>query len=95
MLEELLVNIPLVEALEKMSVYAKFMKELVTKKRTMSFEPVDNVHHCSTIVFHSLVEKKEDPGAFMIPSTNGSSNFAKALCNLGTSINLMLLTIYR
>ncbi|XP_049360826.1 uncharacterized protein LOC125825538 [Solanum verrucosum] len=60
-------------ALEQMPGYAKFMKDLVTKKRA----------------------KKEDPGAFTISCTIGSIKFAKALCDLGASINLMPLAIYK
>lgn len=48
-LKHMTVNMPLVEALELMSCYAKFMKNIVTKKRTMSYEPVDNIHHCNAI----------------------------------------------
>ena len=33
MLKELYINVPLVETLEQMSGYAKFMKDLVTMKR--------------------------------------------------------------
>ncbi|XP_019251364.1 PREDICTED: uncharacterized protein LOC109230307 [Nicotiana attenuata] len=35
-----------------------------------------------------------DPGSFSIPCTIGSYAFAKALCDLGASINLMPLAIY-
>ncbi|XP_016554869.1 uncharacterized protein LOC107854373 [Capsicum annuum] len=38
--------------------------------------------------------KKADPGAFTIPYTIGSLDFTKALCDLGTSINLMPLAVY-
>ena len=34
MLKKLSINVPLIEALEQMPGYAKFMKELVTKKRS-------------------------------------------------------------
>ncbi|XP_055835166.1 uncharacterized protein LOC129903644 [Solanum dulcamara] len=47
MLKELFVNILLVKALEQMPDYAKFMKDLVAKKKTDTFEPVDNLNHCS------------------------------------------------
>ncbi|XP_015161998.1 uncharacterized protein [Solanum tuberosum] len=93
MLRQLSVNIPLVEALEKILGYAKFMKDLVIKKRAVSFELIDNIHHCSVIASRSLVRKNKDPGAFTIPCTIGSFVFAKALCDLGASINLMLLAI--
>ncbi|XP_070049374.1 uncharacterized protein [Nicotiana tomentosiformis] len=37
----------------------------------------------------------EDPGAFTIPCTIGSADFAKALCDLGASINLMPFTVFK
>ncbi|KAK4717956.1 hypothetical protein R3W88_016294 [Solanum pinnatisectum] len=43
----------------------------------------------------SLVQKKEDSGAFTISCTIGSIEFLKALCDLGASINLMSLAIYK
>ncbi|KAK4724095.1 hypothetical protein R3W88_026874 [Solanum pinnatisectum] len=43
----------------------------------------------------SLVQKKEDPRAFTISCTIGLLHFAKALCDLGASINLMPLSIYK
>ena len=51
-------NVPLVEALEQMSGYAKFMKDLVTKKRSVTFEDNDRLQHCSAIATRSLVQKK-------------------------------------
>ncbi|XP_049347820.1 uncharacterized protein LOC125812367 [Solanum verrucosum] len=47
------------------------------------------------IATRSLVQKKEDPSAFTIPCTLGVFEFAKTLCDLGVSINLMLLAIYK
>ncbi|XP_015165371.1 uncharacterized protein [Solanum tuberosum] len=95
MLRQLSLNIPLVEALKQMSGYAKFMKDLVTKKIAVSIDFTDNVHHCSVIAIRSLIQKKKDLGAFTIPYTIGSIEFAKALCDLGTDINLMPLATYK
>ena len=95
MLKKLSINVPLVEALEQMPGYAKFMKDLVTKKRSVTFEDDDRMQHCSDISTRSLVQKKEDPGAFTIPCTICLLHFAKALCDLGASINLMPLSIYK
>ena len=53
------------------------------------------MQHCSAIGRRSLVQKKEDPGAFTIPCTVGSLHFAKALCDQEASINLMPLSIYK
>ncbi|XP_069150260.1 uncharacterized protein [Solanum lycopersicum] len=95
MLKNLSINVHLVEALDKMPGYAKFMKDLVTKKRSVTFEGDDRMQNCSCIAIRSLVQKKEDPGAFSIPCTVGSLHFLKALCDLWASINLMPLSIYK
>ena len=85
----------MVEALEQIPDYTKFMKDLVTKKRSVTFEDDDRMQHCSAIATRSLIQKKEDSDAFTIPCTVGSFHFAKALCDLGESINLMPLSIYK
>ncbi|XP_019240208.1 PREDICTED: uncharacterized protein LOC109221474 [Nicotiana attenuata] len=94
MMKSLTINVPLVEALEQMPGYAKFMKDLVTKKRSMECETIKMTHQVSAIV-HSMALKLEDPGAFTIPCTIGSADFAKALCDLGASINLMPYSIFK
>ncbi|XP_070050034.1 uncharacterized protein [Nicotiana tomentosiformis] len=82
MMKSLSINVPLVEALEKMPIYAMFLKDLVTKKRSMNFEMIKLSHQVSAIV-HSMAPKLENPGAFPIPCIIGSAEFAKALCDLG------------
>ncbi|XP_070030608.1 uncharacterized protein [Nicotiana sylvestris] len=42
-----------------------------------------------------IAEKLYDPGSFTIPCTIGNFAFAKVLCDLGASINLMPLAIYK
>ena len=51
------------------------------------------MHHCNVVATRSLVQKKEHSGAFTFPCTIESLHFAKALCDLGASINLMPLVI--
>lgn len=41
------------------------------------------------------MKKESDPRSFSIPCTNGSSSFTKALCDLGASINLMSLVMFK
>ncbi|XP_070039102.1 uncharacterized protein [Nicotiana tomentosiformis] len=88
MMQSLSINVPLVKALEQMVGYAKFMKDLVTKNRSMNCDTIKMTHQVSTIL-HSMAPKLEDPGAFTIPYTIGSADFAKALCDLRASINLI------
>ncbi|XP_070023026.1 uncharacterized protein [Nicotiana sylvestris] len=94
MMKSLSINVPLVEALEQMSGYAKFMKDLVTKKRSMDCETIKMTYQFSAIV-HSMAPKLEDPSAFTIPCTIGSANFEKALCDLVASINLMPYFVFK
>ena len=89
MLKQLSINVPLVEALEQMPGYAKFMKDLVTKKRLVTFEDDDRMQLCSAIATRSLVQKKEDRGAFTIPCTIRLFHFAKELFDLVANINLI------
>lgn len=74
--------------------YAKFLKDLFTKK-DCGYEMVDNLHHCSAIAMRSIVKKKTNSGAFIVPCTIGSLNFERALCDLGKSINLMPLEVFK
>ncbi|XP_049372515.1 uncharacterized protein LOC125837437 [Solanum verrucosum] len=75
--------------------YAKFMKELVTKKRNLDYETIEVPYSCSAIMTKELITKREDPGAFTIPCTIGMLQLAKALCDLGASINLIPYAIYK
>ncbi|XP_070019319.1 uncharacterized protein [Nicotiana sylvestris] len=90
-----LLNIPLMDALREMSGYAKMMKYLMSRK--FDFQDLSTVtltHTCSAVVTRPIAQKMSDPGSFTIPCTIGSYAFAKALCDLGASINLMPLDVY-
>ncbi|XP_019264986.1 PREDICTED: uncharacterized protein LOC109242603 [Nicotiana attenuata] len=63
-------------------------------QRSMECETIKTTHQVSSVV-HSMAPKLEDPGAFTIPCTIGSANFAKALCDLGASINLMPYSVFK
>ncbi|XP_075074338.1 uncharacterized protein LOC142161953 [Nicotiana tabacum] len=94
-LKQLSVNIPFVEAFQEMSSFAKYLKDLITKKKTTKNEVVNVTHRVSSIITTSPVQKKEDPRAFTIPCTIGVHDFTRSLCDNGASINLMPLAIYK
>ncbi|KAK4709685.1 hypothetical protein R3W88_004198 [Solanum pinnatisectum] len=73
----------------------KEKEDLVTKKIVVSIDLTDNVRHCSAIATRFVVHKKEDPGAFTIPCTIGSIEFAKVLYDLRANKNLMPLAMYK
>ncbi|XP_075101923.1 uncharacterized protein LOC142177347 [Nicotiana tabacum] len=88
-------NIPLMDALKEMPGYAKMMKDLMSGK--FDFQDLSTVtltQTCNAVVTRPMAQKVSDPGSFTIPCTIGSYAFAKALCDLGASINLMSLAIY-
>ncbi|XP_045809427.1 uncharacterized protein LOC123903826 isoform X3 [Trifolium pratense] len=94
--KKLHINIPFAEAIAQMPKYAKFLKEIISnKKKLEGFETVELTEECSAIVLKKLPPKLKDPGSFNIPCTIGNSHFDKALCDLGASINLMPLSVFR
>ena len=50
---------------------------------------------CSAILQKKLPQKLKDSGSFTLPCIIGDSFFDKVLCDLGASINLMPLSVYR
>ncbi|XP_070005880.1 uncharacterized protein [Nicotiana sylvestris] len=96
MLKQIQVNILLIDALKEMPEYEKMMKELMSRK--FDFQDLATftlTQTCSAVVTSPIAEKLSDPGSFTIPCTIGNFAFAKALCDLGASINLMPLAIYK
>nr|XP_018633568.1 uncharacterized protein LOC104117819 [Nicotiana tomentosiformis] len=95
MLNQITINVSFVEALEKKSGYAKFMKDLVTKKKNAKFETIKVTHQCSAIISQTGVKRMEDLGDFTIPCAIGLTSFVKDLCDLGASNNLMPYVIFK
>ena len=94
--KKLHINIPFTDALEQMSSYVKFMKEILSQKRRLvDFKIVNLTEECSAILQRKLQQKLKDPGSFTIPCTIENAIFERALCDLGTNINLMPLSIFK
>ena len=87
---------PFTEVITQMPLYAKFLKEILSKKRRIAEEGVVNLTAtCSAVIKKNLPEKMKDPGSFTIPCIIGEFEFQKALCDSGASINLMPLSVAR
>ena len=90
------INFPFVKALIQMANYAKFPKDILSKKRKFAEEGVVNlIATCSAVIQRSLLEKMQDPDSFTIPCTIGNFEFKKALCDSGASINLKPLSVVK
>ena len=87
---------PFTEVVPQMPLYAKFLKEILSKKRKIAEEGVVNLTAtCSAVIQKNLPEKMKDPGSFTISCTIGGVEIQKALCDSGASINLMPLSVAR
>ncbi|GJS91375.1 reverse transcriptase domain-containing protein [Tanacetum coccineum] len=75
--------------------YAKFMKDLLSKKRKGSeVSQIILNEQCSAVILNKVSPKEKDPGGFTIPCIIGQSGITKALTNLGASISLMLYSMF-
>ena len=67
-LKKLHVNVPFLDALSQMPLYAKFLKEILSKKRKIDeHEMVALGEECSTVVLNQLPTKLKGPSSFSIP----------------------------
>ena len=74
--------------------YAKFLKEILNKKRKIVEEGIVNLTAtCSAVIQQKLPAKMKDPGSFTIPCSIGKYEFKKPLCDSGANINLMPLSV--
>ncbi|XP_061349705.1 uncharacterized protein LOC133294950 [Gastrolobium bilobum] len=77
-----------------MSNYAKFMKDLLSRKRKLKeCETLTLTEECNSIIQKKLPPKLKDLGSFSIPIEIGNIDVENALCDLGASINLVPLSI--
>ncbi|KAL4335962.1 hypothetical protein GQ457_07G007030 [Hibiscus cannabinus] len=90
------INLPLVEALQQMPNYAKFLKDMVTrKKRIEEFETDAATETCLALMHNKVPAKKTDPGSFTIECLIWHNYPTKALCDPGASINLMPKSVFQ
>nr|XP_016441952.1 PREDICTED: uncharacterized protein LOC107767460 [Nicotiana tabacum] len=79
---------------QKEEQYKKFFEMLKQIQVNIPLiEALKEMH--DAVVTRPIAEKLSDPGSFTIPCTIGNFTFAKALCDLRASINLMPLAIYK
>jgi hypothetical protein len=96
MFKKLEINIPFLEALEQMPSYAKFMKDIISKRRSTDTDSIVLTETCSAILQGMKIPiKKKDRGSVTIPCTIGDISFNKALIDLGVSVSLIPLSIYK
>ncbi|KAK8698068.1 hypothetical protein V6N13_114199 [Hibiscus sabdariffa] len=95
MLDQFHINIPFLEATDQVPSYGKFLKDIVTKKRKVESYATVVVasEYCARRI--DLPMKKKDPGSFIIPCSICNNFMGNALCDLGSSVNLMPKVVFK
>nr|GEX99176.1 hypothetical protein CTI12_AA228850 [Tanacetum cinerariifolium] len=84
------------DALVHMPKFAPMFKKLLNKKNKLielTKSPLNE--NCSAVVLKKLLEKLGDPGRFLIPCDFSEFDNCLAIADLGASINLMPLSIWK
>ncbi|GKE37937.1 reverse transcriptase domain-containing protein, partial [Tanacetum coccineum] len=94
--QDLRFDISFADALILMPKFASTIKSLLTNKEKL-FElaktPLNE--HCSAVLLNKLPKKLGDPGKFLIPCDFPGMDECLALADLGASINLMPLSVWK
>ncbi|GJS94071.1 reverse transcriptase domain-containing protein [Tanacetum coccineum] len=94
--KDLSFKISLTDALILMPKYASTLKALIGNKEKiseMARTPLNG--YCSAVILNKLPEKLRDPGKFFIPCDFPGMDECLALADLGASINLMPLSVWK
>nr|XP_025607991.1 uncharacterized protein LOC112701456 [Arachis hypogaea] len=89
--EKVEVTIPLFQAIQQVPKYAKFLKDICTHKDklgNLNKKPVDDS------ISSLLPEKCNDPGPCLVTCLIGETQFTDCMCDLGTCVSIMPLSIY-
>nr|GEX07193.1 reverse transcriptase domain-containing protein [Tanacetum cinerariifolium] len=96
MFKKLHFNISLAEALALMLKYAKILKDLLSdKEKLLGLANTSLTENCSAVLLKKLSEKHKDPMKFLSQCDFPGLEKCMALADLGASINIMALTIWK
>ena len=95
-LRQVKVNIPLLDLINQVPAYAKFLKDLCTIKKGLGIEKKAFLtEHVSALIQSKYPVKYKDPGSPTIPVNIGGKCIDKSLLDLGASVNLMPYSVYQ
>jgi len=96
MLKKIYFNVPFTNALSQMPLYAKNLNDILSKKRKIEDnETITLIRKCSAVIQKKLPPKLKDPGSFSIPCVIGKETIEKAMCDLGSSVSLLPLSLLK
>jgi hypothetical protein len=94
-LKKICIKIAFAEALSRMPLYAKFLKEIFSKKKAIGHSETIALAKDTSAIIQKTPPKLRDPGSFLIPCMIGSETVDKALCDLGASVSLLPLSLFK
>ncbi|KAK9007289.1 hypothetical protein V6N11_051118 [Hibiscus sabdariffa] len=92
MLDQLHIDVPFLEAVDQMPTYAKFLKDIITKKRKI--ERYETIATSGDYFVGDIPPMKNDQSSFIIPCSIGDNYVGKALCDIRSSVNLMPKSVF-
>jgi len=94
-LRQVKVNIPLLDVVQQMPPYAKFLKDLCTTKRKTNVpKKAFLAANVSSILTQPMNVKYKDPGCPTVSCMIGNVTISQALLDLGASVNLLPYSVY-
>ena len=89
------VNIPLLDMIQQVSTYAKFLKDLCTKKKMTNVpKRAFLAASVSSYLLSHMPIKYKDLGSPIISCVIGEIHIEKALLDLGASVNILPYSVY-
>lgn len=95
MFKNLEINIPFFEALEQIPMYQKFIKDIISKIRTLGDELVAFTEKCTAVSQGRKIPIKKNIGPVPIPCIIEYMTFKKVLIDSRASVSLILFFIYQ
>ena len=90
------INVPLLDTIQQVPSYAKFLKDMCTKKKKTNVpKKVFLATNISKLLSGPIPVKYKDPGSPTIACTVGQAEISRALLDLGASINLLPFSVYQ
>ncbi|XP_047256063.1 uncharacterized protein LOC124888820 [Capsicum annuum] len=96
LLKQVQVNLSLVDILQSVPKYVKYLKDIVVnKKRLTEYATVALTQECMSKIQNKFPMKLKDPGSLTLQITFVKTISTRRLCDLGASINLMPTSWYQ
>ncbi|XP_042448957.1 uncharacterized protein LOC122033867 [Zingiber officinale] len=88
--KDIYVEVPLIDSIQQMSKFAKFLKDIMPNQRKKGeIETIGLTEECSALFEKNTFPKLQDLESFFIPCTIGSKFIEKGFCDLGASVSLI------